>query len=134
MLAKIVYLNDLALQVLPNGKKTFDFARGAEYTRQKINHNLKTWLNECFNNQTVGMPYRQRILVSSPDLTSIRSIFYQAIMKTAGVQQIVSLDLEFDKQQRLLLVSFEALLDNDETLRVDPRADQDFILSVAGVL
>lgn len=130
MLAKMIYANDIYLRTLPNGLKDFDFVINKEFVKTKIRHNLLTFLGECFNDTRIGMPYKQRILVNSPDLLSIRSIFYQAIMETPGVANLLDLSLDFDKINRTLAVSFTALLDSNEELQVDARRDLSFILQI----
>lgn len=130
MLFKLYFPNDIALRVLPNGKTDFDFAVSLNFIRQKIKENLLTWLNECFNNISIGMPYRERILVNSPNLLEIRSIFYKAIIQTPGVNRIENLELNLDKKTRNLEVQFTVITDSDEVLEVDSRNNKDFIIQI----
>lgn len=130
VVARVYYKNDLYLRVLDNGKVDFDLARSLEFIRQKIKENLLTFLGECFNNTEIGFPYREQVLVNSPDLLAIRAIFYQALMDTPGVNRVEELELEIDKATRNLFVQFTVISDSDEVLQIDSRSDKDFILQV----
>ena len=130
MIVRTIYNNDLALVLLPNGLVDFDLSVDEEYIRQKLKHRLLFFLGEWFADTRQGFPYRQRVLVSNPNLISIRNLFYQAIQESPGIMNVNKLELDFDRLNRTLAVTFEATMDNGQTLSVDPRRDQDFIISV----
>ena len=127
-IVRIVYQNDIALKTLDNGLKDFDLITGSAYIQQKLKHRLLFQLGEWFADIRQGFPYRERVLVSNPDLVSIRSIFYQAIIETPGITAVNSLVLLFDKLNRTLGVQFTATMEGGEVLTIDPRINTDFIL------
>ena len=75
---------------------------------QQIKISLQFWLGEWFLNDTLGIPYRERICIKNPNLQHIRQIFRNAIQNVNGVTAVNALDLTVDASKRVLTVTYTA--------------------------
>lgn len=80
----------------------------AERVAQQVKIMLLTWLGEWFLDTTHGVPYLEYILVKSPDLQLIRSILLKKIESVDGVDDVSELELDYNRQERKLSVSYTA--------------------------
>lgn len=78
---------------------------------QEILIRLQFLRGSWFLDTTAGLPYFESILTKSPNLAAIRTIFSNEIRAAAGVQSILSLELDFNKQSRKLTVTFSVSTD-----------------------
>lgn len=85
-----------------------------EAIRQEADIRLNFLLGEWFKDITKGVPYLQKVLVKSPDLTAIRSILSDEILEVAGIRSIISLVLDYDRKNRTLKVTWKANSDVGE--------------------
>jgi hypothetical protein len=131
---RIIRENDIELKRNSFGKKELVLATGIDYIRIKLKARLLFHLGEFFADIRQGFPYRERILVSNPDLDLIRAIFWEAITTTPGIIKIQKLELLFDRKKRTIGVDFTAITDNGELLSVDSRVDTDFILQLDNII
>lgn len=96
---------------LVNGDSVFITDLGeavAQHLRQRFNFFKGTW----FLNLNEGIPYFEQVLVKNPDLSSIRSLFRRVIQETPGVARVNFVKLDFRRQERVLQVEGECVLDN----------------------
>lgn len=119
---------DLAIDTTPAGKNDLLVVNGDLYLvadmeaiKQEIHIRLQFIAGEWFLDTTAGLPYFDNILVKSPNLAAIRTIFMDEILASAGVKSVLKLDLDFDRKLRTLTVSFTVntdlgLLENTEVL------------------
>lgn len=84
--------------------------------RQHLSIRLKFVRGEWFRNTLEGVPYFQSILVKNPDLGLIGSIFRKVILSTPGVVGLSTFDPFFDTVLRRLSLSFDAKLEDGQTL------------------
>lgn len=103
-LAMNVASGDLAMK----GRDLF-VINNAERVAQQILITLRFWLGEWFLNTTEGVPYLEYVLIKTPNLSHIRQIFTEAIMKVEGVSKVTSMELAFDRENRQLHVTYEAV-------------------------
>lgn len=80
----------------------------AERVAQQIKIQLLTWLGEWFLDVTHGVPYLDYILVKNPNLELARSIFREQIMKVDDVDNVLSINLQYDIKTRTMNVEYEA--------------------------
>jgi hypothetical protein len=106
--------NDIYVDSLGSTRLT---ATLTEEVAQRLSATLKLFLGEWFLDTRLGLPYFRDVLIKNPDLSTIRSMFQNAITADAGVESLVSLDLEFDSQARNLAVTFVATLVSGELLQ-----------------
>jgi hypothetical protein len=77
---------------------------------------LRLFRGEWFLDETIGMPYYERVLVKNPDLVAVRSAFRQAIITTPGIASLDKFSLALDSATRKLTVEFTAIKDSGGTL------------------
>lgn len=80
----------------------------AERVAQQILISLRFWLGEWFLNTSDGVPYLDYILVKNPNMAHIRQVLTEAIDKVEGVERVASMNLDFDRINRRLLVEYDA--------------------------
>ncbi len=74
--------------------------------KQRLTIRLQFLYQEWFLDNRVGLPYTQFIFLQGSDLDDIYSIFQQEIINTEDVDDIVSLDLTPDTENKGLRVDF----------------------------
>jgi hypothetical protein len=75
---------------------------------QQLRAVFRTWRGEWFLDGSVGIPYRDEILVKSPDPVVVDSTFKLAILSVPGVIELLEYSLQLDNQLRRLNLSFKA--------------------------
>lgn len=78
---------------------------------QDVRLRLGFFRGEWFLDQEEGVPYYEEILVKNPNPTAVREWFRRTIAGTPGIKEVLSLDLDFDRRNRRLSVSFRASTD-----------------------
>jgi hypothetical protein len=74
-----------------------------------------TW----FLNEAEGLPYLEDILIKSPDLLLVESIFREAIESTPGITTVNTINVTVDATRKLTL-TFSATMDTGEVLVFSP--------------
>ncbi|MGE6916681.1 hypothetical protein [Achromobacter kerstersii] len=95
--------HDLDLDLL--GRTSF--VDGAERIAQQIKTTLLTFLGEWFLDTTFGVPYFEDVLVKSPNRASIEAIFRARIRAVPGVARVRGLELQVERQLRVLRVTYD---------------------------
>ena len=86
---------------------------------QQVKITLLEWQGEWFLDVRNGVPYLEYILVKNPNLKHIRQILKEKILSVEGVQKITSMELNFNRQERFLTVSYIAISDYGEVVGKD---------------
>lgn len=81
-----------------------------EEVAQRLRVRLSSFKGDWFLNLNSGIPFYERVFVKGVDEGLIRSIFYQAILGTAGVSNLISLTYSHDKATRVLSIAFSVRL------------------------
>lgn len=104
---------DLAIDTDPDGLNDLLVVNGdlvivadMAAIKQEIYIRLQFIAGEWFLDTTAGLPYFDNILVKSPNLAAIRTIFMDEILSSAGVKSVLKLDLDFNRKERTLTVTF----------------------------
>lgn len=112
---------DLAIDTNADGKSDLLVVNGdlvlvadRDAIKQEIYIRLQFVSGEWFLDTTAGLPYFDNILVKSPNLAAIRTIFMDEILASAGVKNVLKLDLTFDSKERSLTVEFTVNTDLGE--------------------
>ncbi|MDQ6213317.1 hypothetical protein [Achromobacter insolitus] len=84
------------------------FIDGAERISQQVKVTLLAFLGEWFLDTSFGVPYFESILVKSPDRASIEAVLRARIRAVPGVDRVRRLDLDIERELRILRVTFEA--------------------------
>lgn len=87
-----------------------------EAVAQAIRSRLQFFKNEWFLDKQEGTPWYQAILVKSPDLRAIKSLFRKIIQDTPGVAEVGVLDVSLDRSTRELDVTFKCNLTDSQVL------------------
>ncbi|CUJ50331.1 hypothetical protein [Achromobacter kerstersii] len=95
--------HDLDLDLL--GRTSF--VDGAERIAQQIKTTLLTFLGEWFLDTTFGVPYFDDVLVKSPNRASIEAIFRARIRSVPDVARVRGLELQIERQLRVLRVTYD---------------------------
>lgn len=90
----------------PNGD--MQLLDGARRVAQQIKVTLLAFLGEWFLDITFGVPYLEEVLVKTPRPAVVNALFRSAILAVPGVQRVKTLRLDFNRQARSLLVTFDA--------------------------
>ncbi len=83
---------------------------------QGIRQRLLFFQTEWFLDSQEGLPWIQSVFVKNPDLAAIRSLFRQVIAESPGVDDVISLELDFDPGSRDLQIDFKANLADGSVL------------------
>ena len=97
-----------------------NLATGEEAIDQQLRIRLRTFLGEWFLNEEVGFPYYREVLIKSPNLDLIRSLFVQAITSTPGILTVDEISATINTSTRTLSVDFVATMDTGEELVYSP--------------
>src|SRR3954447_26510569 len=100
---RVIPAGDLALT--PD-ETQLQIIEGVAAVRQKLASRFRMFLGEWFLDQRQGVPYYRDILVKSPNLGVIRSVFRKVILTTPGVLGITTFTLALDRVSRILSFDF----------------------------
>lgn len=95
---------------------SFTLVDGAEAINQHWLIRMGTWDGDWFLDTRIGIPYLKYVLIKNPNMTILKSVFYEASLQTPGIREIASFDLELSPD-RLLTVSIEGETEDLETFK-----------------
>lgn len=81
---------------------------GARRVAQQIKVTLLAFLGEWFLDISFGVPYLEDVLVKNPRPAVINALLRAAILDVPNVTRVRSLRLDYNRQARALLVTFDA--------------------------
>lgn len=93
-------------------------ARGVAAIAQAIRIKLRLYLGEWFEDESKGTPYYEAILVKAPSVPAIRSLIRERIEGTAGVAELVALEVDYRPEVRSLSVTLDVRADTGELVRI----------------
>ena len=82
---------------------------GAERIAQQILITLRFWYGEWFLDTEDGTPYLEYILVKNPNIFHIKQILRERILSVEGVSNLESLEVNYNPQERYLIVEYSAM-------------------------
>jgi hypothetical protein len=98
---------------ITEGKLTI--IRGADAVRQRWLVYIRTFLGEWMLDQSIGVPYAQRIFRKQITRSIIKQVFWQASLEVPGVLQVVSVVVDsLDTTTRFAEVTVTAVIAGDE--------------------
>jgi hypothetical protein len=92
----------------------------SEWLSQSIENEFKTFFGEWFVNQTLGLPYYEKILGKGVDVDEINSIYINRLKAREEIEQILEFVVTYDENIRKYNISFIVLIiDNGESVQVE---------------
>ena len=79
---------------------------------QRLRVRFLFFLGEWYRDQLLGVPYFEHVLIKSPNLTLVRSLWRQLILDTPGITSLVRLTESFDRTTRELRPVFSAIFED----------------------
>lgn len=89
---------------------------GSDAIAQDLQQTMQVWAGEWFLDTTVGIPYRQQILVKNPNMDVVQADLVNAAAAVPGIIQIISVEFTYSSTNRSLSVSIEAQASNGQTV------------------
>lgn len=96
------------LSLTPDGRD-FAVGEGARQTVQAIEARAQIFKGSWRYDLGEGVPYREDILIGSPDEAVARRHFYDLIAGTPGIASVKSVTLRLDSATQRVLVDFVAV-------------------------
>jgi hypothetical protein len=114
-------MSDLMMDLETNDLEITDgdlsIVDGTAAITQDLQQTLQVWLGEWFLDTTVGVPYRQQILVKNPNMDIVQADLINAAAAVYGVEQILDSSFEYDNSNRSLSVEIVAMDSNGQTIQ-----------------
>ena len=86
----------------------FVLTEGVDAIKQHLSQRLKTFLNEWFLDNRIGIPYFEHVLIKNFDPVVVDTVFKKQIIDTPGVLELLSFNADLDKTARILNITFKA--------------------------
>ena len=86
----------------------FVLTEGVEAIQQHLSQRLKTFLNEWFLDNRIGIPYFEHVLKKNFDPVVVDTVFKKEIIDTPGVLELLSFNADLDNSERTLNIAFKA--------------------------
>lgn len=97
-----------------------NLSTGEAAIEQNLRVRLRFFLESWFLDLRQGIPFFGEILIKSPNMLLVRSIFRQAILDTAGIVAVTTLTASINSSTRLLSLNFTATMDTGAELVFAP--------------
>jgi hypothetical protein len=82
---------------------------GSEQVAQSVRTRLLTYLGEWFLDTTAGLPYFQRVFTKPANFILTEAAIKNEILRTEGVDKLLSFEFSFDRNTRILDISYTAI-------------------------
>lgn len=86
----------------------FVLTEGIDAISQHLSQRLKTFLNEWFLDNRIGVPYFEHVLKKNFDPVIVDTVFKKEIINTPGVLELLSFSADLDNATRTLQIAFKA--------------------------
>ena len=86
----------------------FVLTEGVDAISQHLSQRLKTFLNEWFLDNRIGVPYFEHVLKKNFDPVIVDTVFKKEIINTPGVLELLAFNADLDKVARTLQITFKA--------------------------
>ena len=89
----------------------------SEWLSQSIENEFKTFYQEWFANQTIGIMYYEKILGKNVDNDEVNSIYLNRLKAREDIEEVIEFNIEYDNSIRKYYISFIVImkLDDGET-------------------
>ncbi len=96
-----------------DGQNSLRMVEGPDEKQQSVRLLLQTNTGEWFLNLLHGLAYDQ-LQVKNPNETAIRAAFLEAFQQESRIQEVISLEISFDRSARHLTVNFKVRMDEED--------------------
>jgi hypothetical protein len=121
-------MSDLLMNVQTNDLQItngdLSLATGTTEIAQNVQQRLQVWLGEWFLNTTIGVPYRQQILVKNPNLDLVQADLISAIVSTPGVTQVLDFSFSYSATNRTLSVQAKIQTSTGQAITIQTQVTQ----------
>lgn len=80
---------------------------GAAAVRQGVKVRILVFLGEVILDQTIGVDYRNQILIKNPDPLVVRELIKDQIASVPDVLEVVGADLQIDRATRTATIRYQ---------------------------
>lgn len=95
---------------------TLSFLGGIDATIQRIANKFALWRGDWFLNVDAGVPWIQEILGEKPQEQVVFTIIRNVIVSDPEIEELLSLNINFDRTLRELQIDFRARHFNGEII------------------
>ena len=86
--------------------------------RQRVTTRLKHFLGEWYQDQSLGVPWRQSLMGGGVTAARAQSIFRRVIIETPGITAVTKCVVTLDGTERVGTLDFEAVTDIGTAIRI----------------
>jgi hypothetical protein len=90
------------------------------YVEQHVRVRCRFFFGEWFLDESLGIPYYRNILIKSPDLDLIRSLFRNVVRTTPDISAVNSVDVILDSSNRTLSITIAATMETGHPFEPSP--------------
>lgn len=119
--------NDL---LVTNGD--LSIVKGTDAIVQDLQQTLQVWAGEWFLDTTVGVPYKQQILVKNPNLDLVQADLLNAALNVPGITEVTDFNFNYDPNNRSLSVQLVANTSNGQTIQVQTQVNSPVNATIEG--
>lgn len=120
-------MTDLLMDLVENDLKVISgdlsLAQGITAIQQDLQQTLQFWLGEWFLDTTVGIPYRQQILVKNPNLDLVQADLVNAALNVPGITQITDFSMQYSSTNRTASVFITALTSTGQVIKAQAQVN-----------
>lgn len=113
-------MSDLTMDIATNDllvtNGDLSLVTGDDAIEQDLQQTLQVWLGEWFLDNTVGIPYRQQILVKNPNMDLVQADLINAATNVSGVIQVLDISFDYSPNGRSLLLEVSVQVSSGETV------------------
>lgn len=114
-------MSDLLMDIGTNDLQVtngdLSLATGDTAIQQDLQQTLQVWLGEWFLDTTVGIAYRQQILVKNPNMSIVQDDIINAATGVPGIVQVIDVSFNYSATNRSLSVSVVAQTSTGQTVK-----------------
>jgi hypothetical protein len=117
-------MSDLTMNLLTNDLQVdgdLSMVRGEDAIVQDLQQTLQVWLGEWFLDTTVGIPFKQDILVKNPNLDVVNGDIVNAASNVPGVTQIIGVSFDYSNQNRTFSITVQAEISNGQVVQTQAK-------------
>ena len=113
-------MSDLAMNLLTNDllitNGDLSLVTGSDAIAQDLQQTLQVWLGEWFLDTTVGIPFKQNILVKNPNVDLVQASIVDAASNVPGVTEILSVNFTYSNSNRTFSITVVAKDSTGQTI------------------